>query len=119
MAWADGTVSAGFRFDHDLHRTVLYDRVPAARRARLHAAVADRLERAYGPAAPAHAAELAAHLLAAHDPARAVPYLQAAATQALGRSAPARPPGTWRPCWPPCRSSPRAPSGTWPSWPRR
>jgi DNA-binding winged helix-turn-helix (wHTH) protein len=88
VAWADGTVSAGFRFGHDLHRTVLYDRIPAARRARLHGAVADRLERAYGPAAPAHAAELAAHLLAARDHARAVPYLQAAAEQALGRSAP-------------------------------
>jgi DNA-binding winged helix-turn-helix (wHTH) protein len=88
VAWADGTVSAGFRFDHDLHRTVLYDRIPAARRARLHAAVADRLERAYGPAVTGHAAELAAHLLAARDHARAVPYLQAAATQALGRSAP-------------------------------
>jgi tetratricopeptide (TPR) repeat protein len=88
VAWADGTVSAGFRFDHDLHRTVLYDRVPPARRARLHAAVADRLERAYGPAAATHAAELAAHRLAARDPARAVPYLQAAAIQALGRSAP-------------------------------
>jgi DNA-binding winged helix-turn-helix (wHTH) protein/tetratricopeptide (TPR) repeat protein len=88
VVWADGTVSAGFRFDHDLHRTVLYDRVPPARRARLHAAVADRLERAYGPAAPAHAAELAAHRLAARDPARALPHLQAAATQAMGRSAP-------------------------------
>jgi DNA-binding winged helix-turn-helix (wHTH) protein len=88
VAWADGTVSSGFRFGHDLHRTVLYDRIPAARRARLHAAVADRLERAYGPAAAGHAAELAAHLLAARDHARAVPYLQAAATQALGRSAP-------------------------------
>jgi DNA-binding winged helix-turn-helix (wHTH) protein/energy-coupling factor transporter ATP-binding protein EcfA2 len=87
-AWADGTVSAGFRFAHDLHRTVLYDRIPAGRRARLHAAVAGRLERAYGPAAPAHAAELAAHLLAGHDHARAVGHLQAAAMQALGRSAP-------------------------------
>jgi DNA-binding winged helix-turn-helix (wHTH) protein/tetratricopeptide (TPR) repeat protein len=88
VAWPDGTVSAGFRFAHDLHRTVLYDRIPAGRRARLHAAVADRLERAYGPAAAGHAAELAAHLLAGHDQARAVPYLQAAAVQALGRSAP-------------------------------
>jgi DNA-binding winged helix-turn-helix (wHTH) protein/tetratricopeptide (TPR) repeat protein len=88
VTWADGTVSAGFRFGHDLHRTVLYDRIPAARRGRLHAAVAGRLERAYGPAATGHAAELAAHLLAAQDHARAVPYLQAAATQALGRSAP-------------------------------
>ena len=88
VAWPDGTVSAGFRFAHDLHRTVLYDRIPAGRRARLHAAVADRLERAYGPDAAGHAAELAAHLLAGQDPARAVPYLQAAAMQAMGRSAP-------------------------------
>jgi DNA-binding winged helix-turn-helix (wHTH) protein/tetratricopeptide (TPR) repeat protein len=88
VAWPDGTVSAGFRFAHDLHRTVLYDRIPAGRRARLHVAVADRLERGYGPAAAPHAAELAGHLLAGHDHARAVPYLQAAAMQALGRSAP-------------------------------
>jgi DNA-binding winged helix-turn-helix (wHTH) protein len=88
VAWPDGTVSAGFRFAHDLHRTVLYERIPAGRRARLHVAVADRLERAYGPGAAGHAAELAAHLLAGHDQARAVPYLQAAAMQAMGRSAP-------------------------------
>jgi DNA-binding winged helix-turn-helix (wHTH) protein/tetratricopeptide (TPR) repeat protein/energy-coupling factor transporter ATP-binding protein EcfA2 len=88
VAWPDGTVSAGFRFAHDLHRTVLYDRIPAGRRARLHVAVAERLERAYGEAAATRAAELAGHLLAGHDHARAVPYLQAAALQALGRSAP-------------------------------
>ena len=88
VAWPDGTVSSGFRFAHDLHRTVLYDRIPAGRRARLHAAVADRLERAYGVAAAGHAGELAAHLLAGRQHARAVPYLQAAATQALARSAP-------------------------------
>jgi tetratricopeptide (TPR) repeat protein len=88
VAWPDGTVSSGFRFAHDLHRTVLYDRIPAGRRARLHAAVAGRLERAYGPAAAAHAAELATHFLEGRDHPRAVRYLQAAATQALGRSAP-------------------------------
>jgi DNA-binding winged helix-turn-helix (wHTH) protein/predicted ATPase len=88
VAWPDGTVSAGFRFVHDLHRTVLYDRIPAGRRARLHAAVGDRLERAYGPAAAGHAAELAAHLRNGQDHARAVGHLQAAAVQALGRSAP-------------------------------
>ena len=86
--WSDGTVSSGFRFAHDLHRTVLYDRIPAGRRARLHAAVAGRLERAYGPAAAAHAAELATHFLEGRDHPRAVGYLQAAAAQALGRSAP-------------------------------
>jgi DNA-binding winged helix-turn-helix (wHTH) protein/tetratricopeptide (TPR) repeat protein len=88
VAWPDGTVSSGFRFAHDLHRTVLYDRIPAGRRARLHAAVAGRLERAYGPAAAAHAAELATHFLEGRDHPRAVGYLQAAAAQALGRSAP-------------------------------
>jgi tetratricopeptide (TPR) repeat protein len=88
VTWPDGTVSSGFRFAHDLHRTVLYDRIPAGRRARLHADVADRLERAYGAATAGHAAELAAHLLAGQAHARAVPYLRAAAQQALGRSAP-------------------------------
>jgi DNA-binding winged helix-turn-helix (wHTH) protein/predicted ATPase len=88
VAWPDGTVSAGFRFTHDLHRTVLYDRIPAGRRARLHAAVGRRLERAYGPAAAQHAAELAAQFVAGHDHPRAAGHLQAAAMQALGRSAP-------------------------------
>ena len=87
VAWPDGTVSAGFRFAHDLQRAVLYERIPAGRRVRLHAAVGERLERAYGPAAAGHAAELAAQFLAGHDHPRAVAYLQAAAMQALGRSA--------------------------------
>jgi predicted ATPase len=87
VAWSDGTVSAGFRFAHDLHRTVLYERIPAGRRARLHAAVAQRLERAYGPDAPERAAELASQFLGGHDHPRAAGYLQAAAAQALGRSA--------------------------------
>jgi DNA-binding winged helix-turn-helix (wHTH) protein/predicted ATPase len=87
VAWPDGTVSAGFRFAHDLQRAVLYERIPAGRRVRLHAAVGERLERAYGTAAGTHAAELATQFLAGHDHPRAVAYLQAAATQALGRSA--------------------------------
>ncbi len=44
-------------------RTMLYERIPAGRRARLHAAVADRLERATGQTPPATRLELAAHLL--------------------------------------------------------
>jgi DNA-binding winged helix-turn-helix (wHTH) protein/predicted ATPase len=87
VAWPDGSVSAGFAFTHELHRAVLYDRIPAGRRARIHAAVAARLERAYGPAAPEHAAELATRFRLAQDHGRAVPYLQAAAEQALRRSA--------------------------------
>jgi DNA-binding winged helix-turn-helix (wHTH) protein/predicted ATPase len=87
VAWPDGTVSAGFAFVHDLHRAVLLDRVPPGRRARLHAVIAARLERAYGPAAVEHAAELATRFLQGHDHPRAVRYLQAAAEQALRRSA--------------------------------
>jgi DNA-binding winged helix-turn-helix (wHTH) protein/predicted ATPase len=87
VAWSDGTVSAGFAFVHDLHRAVLLDRIPAGRRARLHAAVAARLEQAYGSAAVEHAAELATRFLQGHDHPRAVRYLQAAAEQALRRSA--------------------------------
>jgi DNA-binding winged helix-turn-helix (wHTH) protein/predicted ATPase len=87
VAWLDGTVSAGFAFVHDLHRAVLLDRVPTGRRARLHAAVAARLERAYGPSAVEHAAELATRFLQGQDHPRAVRYLQAAAEQALRRSA--------------------------------
>jgi DNA-binding winged helix-turn-helix (wHTH) protein/tetratricopeptide (TPR) repeat protein len=85
--WPDGTVSAGFAFTHDLHRAVLYDRVPAGRRARMHAAVAVRLERAYGSAAAEHVTELATHFLHGRDDAKAVRYLQATAEQALRRSA--------------------------------
>jgi DNA-binding winged helix-turn-helix (wHTH) protein/energy-coupling factor transporter ATP-binding protein EcfA2 len=88
VAWPDGTVSAGFRFVHELHRTVLHDRIPAGRRVRLHAAVARRLERAYGPAAAGHAAELASRFLQGQDHPKAAAYLRAAAVQALSRSAP-------------------------------
>jgi DNA-binding winged helix-turn-helix (wHTH) protein/tetratricopeptide (TPR) repeat protein len=86
LEWPDGTVSAGFGFAHDLHRTVLYDRIPAGRRARMHAAVAARLERAYGPAS-ANVAELANQFLLGRDDRKAVHHLQSAAEQALRRSA--------------------------------
>ena len=66
---------------------MLYDRIPAGRRARMHAALATRLGQAYGPASPEHATELATHFLNGRDDAGAVPHLQAAAEQALRRSA--------------------------------
>ena len=87
VRWPDGTVSAGFGFLHDLYRDVLYDRVPAGRRARMHAAVAADLEAALGPDSRERVAELAAHLLHGRDDAKAVRYLQLAAEQALARSA--------------------------------
>lgn len=86
--WLDGTVAAAFAFVHDLHREVLYGRLPAGRRATIHGEIGGRLESGYGAEAGEHAAELAVHFLEAHDPARATHYLGLAADKALERGAP-------------------------------
>jgi predicted ATPase len=85
--WPDGTMSARFRFLHHLFPEVLYDRVPPARRARLHRQIGDRLEAGFGPRSHEVAAELASHLLRGREGPRAVPYLHQAAQNALQRSA--------------------------------
>jgi DNA-binding winged helix-turn-helix (wHTH) protein/predicted ATPase len=86
-AWPDGTVAAAFGFTHDLHRQVLYERIPAGQRVGLHLNIAERLEAGYGSEAPQKAAELAAHYLEAREAASAVRHLQLAAEQALARRA--------------------------------
>ncbi len=86
--WPDGTVSERFGFSHALCHEVLYEDLPAGRRARLHAAVGGRLERAHGTRADAVAAVLAAHFERGGDAARAVRHLRTAAAQALVRLAP-------------------------------
>jgi predicted ATPase len=48
VAWPDGTVAAGFRFHHALYQEVLYDRLPAGRRGRLHRLIAVREEAGFG-----------------------------------------------------------------------
>ncbi len=78
------------RFSHALVRDVLYERVPAPRRARLHSQVGDALETFYGPRPAAHLAELAHHFVeaaAGGDVARAVEYAQRAGDHALGQLA--------------------------------
>jgi predicted ATPase/DNA-binding SARP family transcriptional activator/pimeloyl-ACP methyl ester carboxylesterase/tRNA A-37 threonylcarbamoyl transferase component Bud32 len=87
VSWADGTVSAAFSFSHQLYQAVLYDRVTAGEKLRLHRQIGERLETAYGRKAMEHAAELADHFARGHDAQRAVTYLQAAAEHALQRSA--------------------------------
>jgi DNA-binding winged helix-turn-helix (wHTH) protein/tetratricopeptide (TPR) repeat protein len=87
IAWPDGTIAQGYRFVHSLYQEVVYDRIPAGQRARLHRSIGDWLERSYGPSAQGKAAELAYHFERAGDPARALPHLLAAAKQALRRSA--------------------------------
>jgi DNA-binding winged helix-turn-helix (wHTH) protein/tetratricopeptide (TPR) repeat protein len=81
-AWV-GKPSTRFAFIHDLHREVLYERIPAGRRAELHREVADRLEEGYGDGAPERAAEIALHCVRGHIPQRAVEYLRLAAERAL------------------------------------
>jgi DNA-binding winged helix-turn-helix (wHTH) protein/predicted ATPase len=87
MTWPDGTVAASYRFRHALYQEVVCAGISPERRARIHRAIGDRLERAYGKRAPTVAAELAMHFEQAHDPFRAVSYLEQAARNALDRSA--------------------------------
>ena len=86
-SWPDGTVSACYAFVHDLHREILYDRIPPRRRASLHTRIGDRLEAGYGIQARELAAELAVHFVQGNDVPRALRYLRYAAEQALARSA--------------------------------
>jgi predicted ATPase/DNA-binding winged helix-turn-helix (wHTH) protein len=83
--WPDGTVTARYGFRHTLYQQVLYDRVPVARRLRLHRQIGARLETGYGAQAGTQAAELAMHFDRGRDMLRAVTYLQQAATNALRR----------------------------------
>lgn len=85
--WPDGTVASRFAFGHDLHREVLYGRLPAGRRTALHRRVGVRLEAAYGARAGEIATELADHFVEAGDARRAVVSLRLAGEQALRRLA--------------------------------
>jgi DNA-binding SARP family transcriptional activator/class 3 adenylate cyclase/tetratricopeptide (TPR) repeat protein len=86
--WPDGTVSARYAFTHQVHRQVLYESVPTARRARLHRRIAQRLEAGYGERSVEIAAELAAHYERGLEPASAVRCLRLAAELSLRRLAP-------------------------------
>jgi len=85
--WPDGTIAVQYVFAHHVIQQVLYDRVAATRRARLHRQIGLRLEAGYGQAAQTIAAELAVHFVRGRDRPRAVHYLELAAEQALNRSA--------------------------------
>ena len=85
--WPDGTIAELYSFRHDLYRELLYDRLPATRRALSHARVGDRLEQAWAGQLDAIAAELAEHFERAGELVRAIPHHQRAAVKALRRSA--------------------------------
>jgi DNA-binding winged helix-turn-helix (wHTH) protein/predicted ATPase len=85
--WPDGTLTELYSFRHDLYRELLYDHLPATRRAFSHARVGGRLEQAWTGQLDAIAAELAEHFERAGEHARAIPHHQRAAVKALRRSA--------------------------------
>jgi hypothetical protein len=68
--WPDGTISGRYRFLHALYRDVLYERVAAARRVRLHRRIAERKVAAFGT----QAGEPAAQFEPARDTAQAISH---------------------------------------------
>ena len=85
--WPDGTVATRYAFVHALYQQMVYARVGAGRRVRLHQRLGGRLETAYGAQAGAIAAELAEHFLRGQETRRAVHYLRQAGDNAMARSA--------------------------------
>jgi DNA-binding winged helix-turn-helix (wHTH) protein/predicted ATPase len=85
--WPDGTPAELYRFRHDLYRELLYERLPATRRALCHVRVGDRIEEAWEGDLDAIGAELAEHFERGGKLTRAIPHHQRAAAKALRRSA--------------------------------
>src|SRR5262249_9153754 len=85
--WPDGSEAARFAFVHALHHQVLYDRITAARRQRLHRVVGERLEAGWVGRTSEVAAELALHFERGKDFERTAAYAREVAGRALVRGA--------------------------------
>jgi predicted ATPase len=85
--WPDGTVAARYGFLHALHQEVVYQRLTARQRQRLHLRIGEREEAGYGERAGEIAVELAGHFERGRDYRRAVQYLQRAGENAARRCA--------------------------------
>ena len=85
--WPNGTVATRYAFVHALYQQVIYERLGAGRRVRLHQRLGRCLEAAYGVQAHEVAAELAEHFVRGQDTPRAVHYVHQAAENALHRYA--------------------------------
>lgn len=87
IAWPDGTLTTGFRFDHTLYREVLYSRLLPSHRARFHQRIATRTEAGYGDRVHEIASELAHHYNRGQIPEKAIECFRRAAEQAIARGA--------------------------------
>jgi DNA-binding winged helix-turn-helix (wHTH) protein/predicted ATPase len=85
--WPDGTVAGSYRFVHALYQQVLYHRVSAAQRVRLHQRIGARLEAGHGAHVGDMSAELAMHFARGRDAHRTVQYLRQAGQRSMERSA--------------------------------
>ncbi len=85
--WPDGTVGGRFAFLHALYQSVLYDRVPPARRQRLHRCIGERLESAFAARGGEIAAELAMHFERGGDTRRPIQHLRELARRSGERGA--------------------------------
>ncbi|HXH07603.1 MAG TPA: AAA family ATPase [Vicinamibacterales bacterium] len=83
----DGGVSTRYRFLHAVHRTVLYEQVPVARRIEFHRRAGEALETLHREAAADLAAELALHFERGRDWPRAAAACLQAARNAVRRFA--------------------------------
>ncbi|MEM8963117.1 MAG: AAA family ATPase, partial [Acidobacteriota bacterium] len=83
----DRTITARYAFIHALHQHVLYERLSASRRSRLHRRIGHGGEATYGDRASDIAPELAHHFARAGDPGRAIHHLEHAAKLAARRHA--------------------------------
>lgn len=85
--WPDGTITACYQFIHALYHEVVYARVSAGHRVRLHQQIGVYKEARYGAQARQIAGELAGHFRRGHDLWRAVHYLRCVGETAIWRSA--------------------------------
>ena len=83
----NGDAAGRYGFVHALYRHVLYERVPAARRAQLHRRIAERGEEVFGGRTSEIAAELAMHFEQAANYSHAATHLEQAAEIAIRRFA--------------------------------
>jgi predicted ATPase len=87
MTWPNGTVVTRYAFVHALYQQVVYERLGAGQRVRLHQRLGECLETAYGTRVDEVAAELAEHFVRSQDAGRAALYLRQTAENAIHRYA--------------------------------